>query len=420
MKTKSRTVLHAEQLDDAFRTIAEVLASSTSRDEELHRLVVEKARAIAAGDCAALGFVGGEDGFFARWMISSARHPARVMRAPAADGVLRNVLEARRPIRLNDCSATRELELFPAARSFVGAALRHGEDTLGGVYVTRTADDVPFTDDDALALQRFADRAALVLRLARHRRTAEEAIHARDVVLATVSHDLGNPLGSILMSSATLLRDTPAVDRRRTRPLLDVIRRSAERMRRLIDDLMTAATLESGNFSVAPEVVATRPLLEEAVRLFRPLTDSKCQTLEMSTRDALPDVRCDRERILQVLANLVGNAIKFSPRGSRIRIDAWLHDGEIVISVADTGPGIPADAMPHIFDRHWKGGSDSPGAGLGLYIVREIVRAHGGRVWAESSPGGATFSFALAAQREGPGVARARDDHAPACERSTQ
>ena len=401
-----------EQIDEALHAMQNMIASPTADDDAVYELVVEKARAIVRADSLALGIGERPDEFFARWVIAAPGAAPRTEGpcASSAAGVLGQVLCASRTIRLNDCSSLRELRALAPAAAFIGAPLRHVERTFGGVYAARTAARPPFNEDDALALQRFVDRAALLLELALQRRKAVRAVSARDVVLATVSHDLGNPLGSIWMACAELLRDGPLVDTRRTRPLLEIIRRSAGRMQRLIDDLMAVATLESGKLSIDRKRTATCDLLAEASKLFRPLTDSKNQRLELHAPAGLPDVDCDRDRILQVLANLVGNAIKFSPPGSPIRLAAEARDGEVVISVSDAGPGIAPDAFAHIFDRYWRGDRSTRGAGLGLYVAREIISAHDGRIWVEGRAGaGSLFSFALRAlASEGPGILATR------------
>lgn len=119
----------------------------------------------------------------------------------------------------------------------------------------------------------------------------------------------------------------------------------------------------------------------------------------LAPEGALPPLWADRDRLLQALENLVGNAIKFTPRGGRITVDAAARDGEVVFRVADTGEGIAAEHLPRVFDRFWQGRrADRRGAGLGLAICKAVVEAHGGRIWAESEPcAGATFSFAIPA-----------------------
>ncbi len=134
------------------------------------------------------------------------------------------------------------------------------------------------------------------------------------------------------------------------------------------------------------------PWSTRVLTLFQPLADQGSILLR-GRREALPRVSLDRERIARVLENLVGNAVKFVPRGREISVSAQAADGKIVFEVHDSGSGIAPEQLPFIFDRHWRGDSKG-GAGLGLYIARRIVEAHGGQIWA-SSHAGTTFGFSV-------------------------
>jgi signal transduction histidine kinase len=167
-------------------------------------------------------------------------------------------------------------------------------------------------------------------------------------------------------------------------------------MRRLIDDLFTATMIEAGTLPIHAEPTPVADLVEEAKQVLGSLTEPKSLRLDVHVEPGVPHVRCDRDRILQALSNLAGNAVKFSRAGQVLRIDARQKGAEVILSVADEGPGIAPDKLPHLFERYFKGDDAKSGAGLGLYIVHGIVAAHGGRVWVESQLGtGSTFSFAL-------------------------
>ena len=230
------------------------------------------------------------------------------------------------------------------------------------------------------------------------RETAEalrQAVVARDEVLAVVSHDLRNPVGTVYSASDLLLE----VDFPKDKQLehLSIIKRSAARMNRLIEDLLDVARIESGGLSVSPTLEDTGSILVEACELARPRAVTKGVTLECAPDARLPAVRADRDRVLQVMSNLVGNAIKFTPEGGCIEVGASSGEHEVVIRIADTGPGIPVDDREHVFDRFWQvKRSDRAGAGLGLAIVKGIVEAHGGRVWVgDREEGGSVFFFTL-------------------------
>jgi PAS domain S-box-containing protein len=226
-----------------------------------------------------------------------------------------------------------------------------------------------------------------------------QAVRARDEVVAVVSHDLRNPLGTIAAAAGLLLElDLPQEKRREH---LRMIVRASERMNRLIGDLLDVARIESGALSVQTAVVEIEPLLEEAIELFEPLAQEKGLGLFCQIAPGVRAVIADRDRVLQVLSNLLGNAVKFSRHGGvRISVDHG-DDDTVVFAVADTGPGIPPEAVDHVFDRFWRENqADRRGAGLGLAIVRGIVHAHGGEVWVESRLGeGSTFSFSLRGAR---------------------
>jgi len=223
---------------------------------------------------------------------------------------------------------------------------------------------------------------------------AEAATRARDDVLATVSHDLKNPLGTIYTSAAILLdmELTPEAQRHQ----LEIVRRTARRMDRLIQDLLDVSRMEAGRFSVEPQPESGRAILLEARELYGGMAAAKGIEIECRLPEQEEDVAvtADRHRVLQVLSNLVGNAVKFTPEGGRIELRLDPVNGHARFQVADTGVGIPPEDLPRIFDRFWHAG-EGGGSGLGLAIAQGIVKAHGGDISAESSAAGTTFSFTL-------------------------
>jgi signal transduction histidine kinase len=200
------------------------------------------------------------------------------------------------------------------------------------------------------------------------------------------------------MAASFLLEIAPTNDRRvQARRQLEVIQRSATRAKRLIQDLLDVARIQAGGLAVDPVAVDVRSLVTEAMEAATPLANAAQLRVSADTTMDMPAVASDRERVLQVFANLIGNAIKFTPKGGEIRILSSLEHGEVRFTVADTGPGIPAEHLDHVFDRYWQAKSTAKlGTGLGLSIAKGIVEAHGGRIWVESSPGsGAEFNFTL-------------------------
>jgi signal transduction histidine kinase len=240
----------------------------------------------------------------------------------------------------------------------------------------------------------LARRCALAIDNARLYAEAQRAIRARDDVLAIVSHDLRNPLHAIVMASNLLQRPSSV---ERTRNHAAAIERSARRAGRLIRDLLDLSTLESGRVTLDRACVDVASLLVDAAALIQPLAAARGISVEVAhDAPAGTDAWCDRERIVQVFSNLLGNAVTFTPAGGRVALRAEVSGDEVRFAVSDTGPGVPAEHQAHIFDRYWKTRESRQGAGLGLSIARNIVDAHGGRIWVESTPGsGATFVFTL-------------------------
>jgi signal transduction histidine kinase len=232
--------------------------------------------------------------------------------------------------------------------------------------------------------------------LSRMYKDAEERIDAREEVLKIVSHDLRNPLHTISMC-ASLLLDVPMPSSDQGTHL-QRIKRAGERMNRLIQDLLDAAKLEAGRVAIAARPIQVAPLMREAQEMLAPLAAEKGLSLDCKIAEPLPEVTADGGRVLQVLSNLVGNAIKFTPKGGRIVMRAEDAPGGVRFSVADTGPGIPEEQLTKLFGRFWQGNpADRRGIGLGLTISKGIVDAHGGRIWVESRVGeGTTFHFTLA------------------------
>ena len=180
---------------------------------------------------------------------------------------------------------------------------------------------------------------------------------------------------------------------------MESIERGARRMNRLIRDLLDVTSLEAGRLSIQQARARPERLVADAVEAQRPHSDAASLTIECFVEPDLPEVWADRERLLQVFENLIGNAVKFTrPRG-RIAVGAARGNAEVLFHVADTGQGIDATSLPHLFERFWQGpGARHRGAGLGLPIVKGIVEAHRGRIWVESVPGqGSTFFFTVPA-----------------------
>jgi signal transduction histidine kinase len=226
-----------------------------------------------------------------------------------------------------------------------------------------------------------------------------EAERMRSALLATVSHELRSPLTAISGYTDTLLHDGPW-DERTQREFLEVVALSASRLSALVDNLLDAASLEAGALRLQREPVRLERIAERVLAQRRLLASGF--TLHLETRPGLPLADADPLRVEQVLANLVDNAIKYSPHGGAIRVRIWsTPDGQLGVSVSDHGSGIPPEHLEHLFERFYRvdgGTRNVKGAGLGLFICKSLVESHGGTIRVESEPGvGTTFTFTVPA-----------------------
>jgi PAS domain S-box-containing protein len=240
------------------------------------------------------------------------------------------------------------------------------------------------------------------------RESAERAAGARDEVMAIVVHDLRNPMNTIL-TSATIIGDSLEKWAKKgvaisnpelsadLKTCVEAIQSSVKTMDRLICDLLDVARMEAGSFSIQQAHVDVGALLEETLKMFESQARAKKIIVTTDVPTGLPPVHGDRDRLEQVLSNLLGNAFKFTPEGGRVMVQAHKLGASVQIMVEDSGPGIPAADLPRIFDRYWRGDRASrDGAGLGLAICKGIVDAHGGNISVESTVGrGTTFRFTV-------------------------
>ncbi|MFL5486466.1 MAG: PAS domain S-box protein [Gemmatimonadaceae bacterium] len=281
-------------------------------------------------------------------------------------------------------------------RSLICVPLVASGRPLGALTLVTSGSGRRFSIADLSLAVDIARRAAVVVEHARLYNEAQQATKARDDVLAVVAHDLRNPLNTVSMAVSLMLESTPP-ERVQERRQVEIVRRAADRMNRMIQDLLDVKRMESGRLTIELKPEEPGSLVNDTVDMLRPLAAGTGIMLDTALDDDLPCVVADVARIQQVLSNLVGNAVKFTPRNGRITVSAERIDGEVRFGVIDTGPGIPAEQVPHIFGRFWQArASDRRGIGLGLAIAKGIVEAHNGRIWVESHVGlGSTFYFTL-------------------------
>jgi signal transduction histidine kinase len=228
------------------------------------------------------------------------------------------------------------------------------------------------------------------------RAEAEAKIAARQEILAVVSHDLGNPIAAAFAGAEAIQRWARYGDEK-IRRQAELVVRALDRMRALVDNLLDASRIEAGRLSIDRRPNDLCDVVSQAMDVLVPVAARNSQNVICSLPEERTIIFCDRDRIYQVLSNLVGNAVKFAPEGSNIGLTLERRTTEIEFRIDDAGPGIDPADLPHIFDRYWRAaGEKRHGLGLGLAIAKWIVEAHGGRIWAESRLGaGSTFYFTL-------------------------
>lgn len=315
-------------------------------------------------------------------------------------------IETQRPLLVNDppssvvesfAHSAQQLQLLRQfdAGSFIVVPLVARGHTLGTLAFGSARNARRYDARGVQMAEQLAFRVAMAVDNARLHEALERAIRARDDVLGIVAHDLRNPLNAIMLRAQTLRRRGAEPDRRDQSAMAGILR-SAKSMHRLIEDLLDVTRLEAGqSLSIQPASLQVSEILIEALEKQQAAASVSQRELCLDTRHAPRDVWADRTRLLQVFDNLLGNALKFSRK--RITLGAGTRGDEALFWVTDDGPGISAENVPRLFDRFWQASkTDRQGAGLGLSIAQGIVRAHGGRIWAESEVNaGATFYFTV-------------------------
>jgi len=281
------------------------------------------------------------------------------------------------------------------AEKILVAPIRLGREPIGSLAVR----DVFLSE---AALQSLLNLVAVGL----ERQRAQEAVNQAQVVqeseqlkstlLDAIAHEFKTPLTSIKAITTDLLSSSEEVNPQRLHGLLAIVDEGADRLSRLVTEAIQLARIEGGKFQLNREVHFPSSLLSAAVRQTKSLTDGR--ELKIEAADDLPLVLVDADLIQMVIAQLIDNAVKYSPPGSPILMGATAGEAGVIVHVTDRGPGIPEDEQSRIFDRFYRGSREQnlKGSGMGLAIAREIIRAHGQEIWVSSTPGsGSDFCFSL-------------------------
>lgn len=410
----------SEGLDRASLMLSKALARLAT-PAELLQIVVDEARRMTGAELAAIGTGTDPDQPFSPWIHAGGdpEMAQAIGRPPRPVGVLGEVARKGATIHVRDLREHAAFAGFPPHHvemtSFLGVPILFAGRSLGSLYlankrpeqaldeegqtarVTGVPPEEGFSTEDRRAVELLAERAGTALEIARLSEALYAAVRAREDLLAVVAHDLRNPLWGIRVNAEAMkLAGAHEADGRR----IDAVLHAVTVMDGLIGDLLQAADIEARGVAIEPAPEDPAALVEEAFTTMGLAAEAKQLRLERAVAPDLPVIRCDRRRVAQVLSNLVGNAVKFTPRGGSIRIEA-VRAGEqgVRFLVSDTGAGIPPEQLPRVFDRYWKGRpQDGSGVGLGLFIARGIVEAHGGELQVTSTVGvGTTFSFTIPA-----------------------
>lgn len=398
---------HAAQLREVASAATELAALVD--EEELRVRVTRRARAIIGARSAvtwvrqeASGRARAPDTFTrvdANDRVDVVEPSARVVvDAGAWTGVVRRtIVETALDTELH--AEARRLGLDETLRGWLAAPLKHGSELLGVVQVTGKL-QADFDSSDEYILTQLAQLAATGIANARLLQRMKEATRLREDMLAVVSHDLRNPLSAVIMGTTLLTRSMAADARALTQ--IERVDRSARHMQSLIDDLLDVSRIEGGSMKIDRAAIAPHALVEDALVPLRPLAASKQIELHVEVPHRLPHLHADAARLRQVFSNLVGNALKFTAAGGKVVVRAEANSAEVTFSIVDNGDGIPSEHVPLIFDRYWQAPKTARlGAGLGLFIAKGIVEAHGGRIGVESRIGeGSRFHFTVPATPE--------------------
>ena len=408
-KQAERRLARIVQLEKRHAERLEVLRRSTLVISSIEHLladgvrsvlqrIVDEARVLAGADYAAIGIGTDPDRPFDPWVWSglSAEEAAAIGATPHARGVLGWVARQGEPLRLarlQDHPASGGVPAaHPAMQAFLGTPIIREGRSIGNLYLANKPQREGFTPEDQAIVGLLAGHAAIAIENARLYDERQAAVRAREEVIAVVAHDLKSPLSAIDLRATLLGRtqtDPNVVAQARS------VRRSVAMMQRMIRGLLDGASLATGQLRLEIGAHDFRELVDDVVEVLTPIASDREVRLEVRI-PALAPRRFDRERLLQTVYNLAGNAVKFTPAGGSVVIDAVPRDDELEVSVSDTGTGIAPDAIPRIFDRYFTTAKGHEGTGLGLYIAKGIITAHGGRIWVDSTIGvGSSFHFTL-------------------------
>lgn len=274
-------------------------------------------------------------------------------------------------------------------RSILAVPLIAREKVVGVLEALNKQDGADFTDEDVELLTVLGDQAAVAVHNA--------ILFQQSDLISEIVHEMRTPLTSIISYADLIMR--PALTAEQHRQFASIIRNEAERLDQMAEHYLDLARLESGRASLAQDPVDMNTVTYMAVSVLKPQAEDKQIKLGTDVPEELPPVVGDAQRLHQVLINLVGNAIKYCHPGDKVAVGAQCEEQQLVVTIADTGPGIPDEELEHIFERFYRVPAtegEASGAGLGLAITQQIIKAHNGEITVSSEEGkGTTFTFTL-------------------------
>jgi PAS domain S-box-containing protein len=404
----------ARRDEQTLRTLAQSITGAVRIREVMHQ-IAEGALAVSGASGAYVEQVIAPSGEIELVAAAGENVPPMGLHVAYPGSLTESIIQRREPrflVRMEGVGAAMApyLAQHCADCSALVVPLPGDRQVLGALVLLRKADEPAFEVGVINRVRTLSDLASIALQrlvaLAeseRRRSEAEAAVRLRDEVLSVVSHDLRNPVSTVSMSAALLADPEINLSDDDRRKQVDVIARSAQRMNRLIQDLLDVARIEGGRFTISCKCEDAGALAGEACEAFRSVATQKSISLECRCEDRMPRIDVDRDRILQILSNFLNNALKFTPAGGRVTITtARTGDDGARFSVSDTGPGIATTDLPNVFNRFWQAKRTAHlGSGLGLAIAKGIADAHRGRVGVDSSVGeGSTFWLELPRSQE--------------------
>ncbi len=372
------------------------LNSTLSLRPLLHRIVVAAQELTETEACSILlvDRKGSQLYFEAATNTPAVRSIIVPMEGSVAGWVVRTgeplvVSDARKDPRFGRNIVKADEQSTITTRSILAVPLIAREKVMGVLEAINKEGGIEFTEEDIELLTVLGGQAAVAVQNA--------LLFQQSDLIAEIVHEMRTPLTSII-AYADLIQRPEVIPSQRSQ-FVNIIQREAERISEMTNNFLDLARLESGRASLAQDPVGLSTVIHMAVNVLRPQADARQIVLLVDIPAALPSIMGDAQRLHQVMLNLLSNAIKYCRPGDDVTVTARGEEDHLIVSVADTGPGIPADALPNIFERFYRvPGAESRalGTGLGLAITRQIVEAHGGEIHVSSEEGhGATFTFTL-------------------------